>query len=470
MASRKKRRVEEPKELTRKQIRHNARVEERNRKIILFTGIAIGIALLFVIAGVVYQLVVVPNSTLAAVEDDKIATQDFWKRIHLQQNQLQNQLVQYTDLERQFGNQGFFASQISQLEGTLSSPYSLGVQVLDQMINESIIRREAEARSLTVTDAEIDDVLREQVAAGEGAITVAQATATAEANVAATATAAGWTPTPMPTVSASTEVTATEEAPTAEPAPTRPILTDEGFQEGLTKIETNLKDVANMSLAEYREVIRVQLLGQKLQEIIGEEKVPAVEEQVHARHILLRIITPEPTPTPVPEGDPTPEPTLTPTPLPEGAPTPTPTPAPRDDAATLALAQELRQRLVDGEDFAALAEEYSDDTGSAANGGDLGWFGRGVMVPAFEEAAFALAPNEISEPIATDFGYHIIQVLEKDAERPKEPGALQQERAQAFDDWLREQVAAANITRPDDILSKLPSDLETGLLPASATQ
>lgn len=470
MASRKKRRVEEPKELTRKQIRHNARVEDRNRKIILFTGITIGVALLFVLAGIIYQFAVIPNSALATVGEDKIQTQDFWKRVRFQQNQLQNQLIQYTDLERQFGNQGFFTSQISQLEGTLSSPYSLGVQVLDQMVNESIIRKEADARGLTVTDAEIDDALREQVAAGEGAITVAQATQTAEANAAATATAAEWTPTPAPTVSASTEVTPTEAAPTAEPLPTRPIITDEGYQEGRTKLETNLKDVAGLTLAEYRELIRVQLLTRKLQEIIGEENVPAVEEQVHARHILLRVITPQPTPTPLAEGEPTPEPTLTPTPLPEGAPTPIPTPAPRDDAATLALAQELRQRLVDGEDFAALAEEYSDDTGSAVNGGDLGWFGRGAMVPAFEEAAFALAPNEISEPVATDYGYHIIQVLEKDDQRPKEEGALQQQRAQAFDDWLREQVAAASITRPDDILSKMPSNLQTGLLPASATQ
>lgn len=470
MASRKKRRAEEPKELTRKQIRQNARVDDRNRKIILFTGITVGIALLFVIAGIVYQFAVIPNSALATVENDKIQTQDFWKRVRFQQNQLQNQLVQYTDLERQFGSQGFFASQISQLEGTLSSPYSLGVQVLDQMINETIIRKEADARGLTVTDAEIDDALRAQVASGEGAITVAQATETAEANAAATTTAASWTPTPTPAVSASAEVTPTEAAPTAEPLPTRPIITDEGYQEGLTKLETNLKDIAGLTLAEYRELVRVQLLSRKLQEVIGEEKAPAVEEQVHARHILLRVITPQPTPTPLAQGEPTPEPTLTPTPLAEGEPTPTPTPAPRDDAATLALAQELRQRLVDGEDFATLAEEYSDDSGSAINGGDLGWFGRGTMVPAFEEAAFALAPNEISEPVATDFGYHIIQVLERDDQRPKEESLLQQERAQAFDDWLRERVAAASITRPDDILSKLPSDLKTGLLPASATQ
>ena len=280
MASRKKRRVEEPKELTRKQIRHNARVEDRNRKIILFTGITIGVALLFVLAGIIYQFAVIPNSALATVGEDKIQTQDFRKRVRFQQNQLQNQLIQYTDLERQFGNQGFFTSQISQLEGTLSSPYSLGVQVLDQMVNESIIRKEADARGLTVTDAGSTMRCGQQVAAG-GGDNRRPGNANCRSQRCRHGHGRGWTPTPAPTVSASTEVTR-QKQPQRPNLLTRPIITDEGYQEGLTKLETNLKDVAGLTLAEYRELIRVQLLTRKLQEIIGEENVPAVEEQVRA--------------------------------------------------------------------------------------------------------------------------------------------------------------------------------------------
>ena len=73
----------------------------------------------------------------------------------------------------------------------------------------------------------------------------------------------------------------------------------------------------------------------------------------------------------------------------------------------------LRQEIEAGEDFAELAGVVSDDEGSAARGGDLGFFGRGQMVGPFEEAAFALAPGELSEPVQTRYGWHLIKVEER---------------------------------------------------------
>lgn len=75
-------------------------------------------------------------------------------------------------------------------------------------------------------------------------------------------------------------------------------------------------------------------------------------------------------------------------------------------------ANSLKTELDEGADFAALAEENSTDTGSAANGGNLDWFGPGAMVPEFEEVAYGLEVDEISEPVASEFGFHIIQVLD----------------------------------------------------------
>lgn len=69
----------------------------------------------------------------------------------------------------------------------------------------------------------------------------------------------------------------------------------------------------------------------------------------------------------------------------------------------------ILERLRKGESFANLARELSVDRGSAKKGGDLGFFGRGVMVRAFEDAAFKLSKGEISEPVKTEFGYHIIK-------------------------------------------------------------
>ena len=87
-----------------------------------------------------------------------------------------------------------------------------------------------------------------------------------------------------------------------------------------------------------------------------------------------------------------------------------------DDDAVAARAAELAAEARAGADFAELAREHSEDETNAANGGDLGLFGRGRMVPEFENAAFALAAGEISDPVRSPFGYHVIEVTEKQDE------------------------------------------------------
>lgn len=99
-----------------------------------------------------------------------------------------------------------------------------------------------------------------------------------------------------------------------------------------------------------------------------------------------------------------------------------------------ALAKELVEKLKAGEDFATLAKENSTDTGSAEKGGDLGWFSTGTMVPAFNDAAYALEIDAISEPVQSDFGYHIIQVLDK--REVKDYGSLEDKKEE-----IREAIA-----------------------------
>jgi parvulin-like peptidyl-prolyl isomerase len=83
------------------------------------------------------------------------------------------------------------------------------------------------------------------------------------------------------------------------------------------------------------------------------------------------------------------------------------------EAEALAKATALRARIVKGEDFAAIAKAESDDTGSGASGGDLGEVTRGRTIPEFENAIFTLPLNQVSEPLKTQFGYHLIQVQER---------------------------------------------------------
>ncbi len=88
-------------------------------------------------------------------------------------------------------------------------------------------------------------------------------------------------------------------------------------------------------------------------------------------------------------------------------------------ADTRSTAQRILERAREGEDFAVLAEEYSQDTGTASNGGDLGLFGRGRMVKPFEEAAFDMEVGQVSDLVETTFGFHIIKVEAIQPERIK---------------------------------------------------
>lgn len=93
-------------------------------------------------------------------------------------------------------------------------------------------------------------------------------------------------------------------------------------------------------------------------------------------------------------------------------------------------------RIADGDDFATLAKANSDDTGSALNGGELGWVIPGLLVPPFEKAMTELQVNEISEPVQTQFGWHLIQVLDRRNKDNKE----QQKRNQARDDIRKRKI------------------------------
>lgn len=115
---------------------------------------------------------------------------------------------------------------------------------------------------------------------------------------------------------------------------------------------------------------------------------------------------------------------------------------------------EFKGRLQAGEDFATLARQYSEDPGSAARGGDLGWQGRGNFVSEFEEIALSINPGEIADPVESEFGFHLIQLLERRGGRyharhillrPR-PSMADMDRAKELADSVRNLIAMDSIS------------------------
>lgn len=155
--------------------------------------------------------------------------------------------------------------------------------------------------------------------------------------------------------------------------------------------------------ADFRRLVRGQLYRDKLLELFVKETATTTE-QVWARHILVT-----------------------------------------DEAK----AQEVLTRLKNGEDFGKIASEISEDTGSKENNGDLGWFGKGTMVQAFEDAVFNLKIGEISQLVKTDYGYHIIQLLGKE-NRARTSDEIKTAAEESFQTWLNTANAAEDVKKFDN--------------------
>ena len=131
----------------------------------------------------------------------------------------------------------------------------------------------------------------------------------------------------------------------------------------------------------------------------------------------------------------------------------------KDEKQVQALAEEIAKKAKAGADFAALAKQYSEDDSNASNGGDLDYFGRGRMVAEFEQAAFAMKAGEISNPVKTAFGYHIIKVVDN---KPDTTRPVSEVRAEIEDQlkWQKAQAEAESIAKGIEATMKTPADLD----------
>ncbi|OPL15501.1 MAG: hypothetical protein AVO38_10250 [delta proteobacterium ML8_D] len=124
-------------------------------------------------------------------------------------------------------------------------------------------------------------------------------------------------------------------------------------------------------------------------------------------------------------------------------------------------AKDIKEKLKKGENFAELAKKHSDDPGSKDRGGDLGFFTKGRMVPEFESAAFSLKQGEFSDPVKTNFGYHIIEVQEKKAANIKTLAEVQAQIRQTLQTERQQQLQSALIEK---LKAKYPVRVNKDLL------
>jgi parvulin-like peptidyl-prolyl isomerase len=415
-----------PKVTTKK---HIARLERERRQVALIRTIAaisIGFVILLIGYGALDSTYLRLRKPVAEVNGEVINLKYWQERVQWQRSQLIRTLQMYQFYQQNFGLDT--SQQQQQIQLQLQYSDLLGDQVLSQLVDEALIRQEAQKRGITVSPEEIEELLQENLSYfpnGTPTPTITPTefsypTLTTEqlALYPPTSTPTPFlsptpgptdTPDPAATVPPTASPTSSVPTPTFIPAPptaTSTPYTFEGYQKSYKELVDSF-DLFGVSESTFRSVFENQLYREKLMEEIAKD-TPHTAEQVWARHILLN-----------------------------------------DYTRALAVQALLRN----GSDFAKLAREYSEDTGSGLNGGDLGWFGRGQMVTEFEQAAFTQEIGAIGELVQTQFGYHIIQVIARE-ELPVSASQYEQLKQTAFTDWLtkvkEDATAAGAITRYDE--------------------
>ncbi|RME07018.1 MAG: hypothetical protein D6803_05015 [Anaerolineae bacterium] len=394
-----------------------ARIERENlyRRIIIYSTIAVvAVTVLLVGYGVLKAKVLDLRQPIVTVNGDKVSVAEFQARARFQRLQLVNQYSSYYQFMVNFTDENtrpMIENSLRQIQFQLE-PAFLGAQMLDEVITDLLVRQEAQKRGITVTPEEVERYIGETffMYYPDGTPTPIPTLELVPTSTLSPLQLTLVAYTPTPTAEPTTEVTPTpteavtptETAPTTAP-PTPTPYTAEQYAANLAKYVDFLQTTANLTEADLRTYAESVLYRQKLMDELA-QNLPESEEQVWARHILV---------------------------------------------ASEEEAQAVLERLNAGEDFAALAQELSTDTTTAERGGDLGWFSRGEMVEPFEAVAFALQIGQISEPVQSDFGWHIIQVLGHE-ERPVSPLRRDTLQQQAFNAWLDEARAAAEIeTNPN---------------------
>lgn len=403
-----------------------ARREREEKQAALIRNIAIGIVVAVVLLigyGYLDQTLIQKQKAVATVNNEKITISQFQARVRLDRDNLISQYIQYAQLA-QYGMD--VEAQLQPIEARLSQPEQVGQDVLDIMINELLYRQEAKKQGFTVSAEDVEKEMQAFLRYYPDGTPTSVPTATPIVTKISTLSPeqlklVTLTPTPTeapastpaPTATQAEEAEPTEEAdPTAVPVPTFTATpyTLEGYQQ---TYKDTLPYYTDLGLTEenFRFLFESQLYYIKLYDEVTAD-VSHESEYIWARHILV------------------------------------------EDSSLAAI---IRERLLAGEDFDAVAAEASIDPSAATNGGDLGWFTEEMMVEPFGATAAALEIGEISKVIETNFGFHVIQLLGRE-DRPLDENSYQHARDIAFQEWLAQTREEYEIETFDIWQNSVPTD------------
>ncbi len=356
--------------------KHRARAE---RERIIRRWILVGVigTILLVVGLIAYGIVEVeiikPRQPVAMVDDQGISRRDLHTRLRLS------------------------------LSPGLDS-ISVGYQILNEMIDDLIIRMEANALGITVSEAEIQQEMEHRFGFYPQGTPTSIPTSTPDPTVLAEPTT---TPTtgPSPTV-----------GPSSTPRPSATPFTREAYEERRDEFFDSLADLYDASEEDYIAYLEAQIYRERMIETF-EDDVERVQEQVRLRHIRVT------------------------------------------DRETV---DEIITRLDSGENWDDLAAELSEDTLTKDSGGDLGWLTWDNVTDRFGEEAvniFQTPINELLDPIQTSLGWDLIQVLDR-GERSLDEETFQQAVGNKFNDWLTSQRDIHDVIIMDDWSEDLPQPPE----------
>jgi len=387
---------------------HSAREKKQNRIVVI--GFVITAILIVGLVGYafLYDLVIKDRTPVAVVNNIRIDNKYFQDRVRLERNRyaklFESYYAQYQLLAGDPATAELYQSQLIQLQQMLDNSESLAKTVLDRMVDEEILNQKAAELGISVSDTEVEEAIQGLLFGyyPNGTPTPAPTFPPVSTPTPSQAQLGllGYTPTPIsenPDITETLAETQQAVTPTATTGPTATPYTNEFYENNYQAYIAELSGI-NVSETSIRKSVENYILVQKVRSEIIKD-VPREQEQVWARHILVK---------------------------------------------TEPEALSVKERLANGEDWSLIAADVSLDTSNKDKGGDLGWFTRGRMVESFENAAFALEQGQISEPVESQFGFHIIQLVGKTVQ-PLSDGDFESLQEIQYQKWFQELRGTAEI-------------------------